>query len=114
MVDYRVYFRSPLGTIIGRHEFDAADDGVAVQIAGALCEACLDVCETFELWSGVRQVSSGTRAIAVPVAERHQQVVLESEIAIRDSVFSIAQSRRLLDRIQHAGGEPGPRPISTG
>jgi CheY-like chemotaxis protein len=53
-VSYRIYFRDHEGLTAGRHDFYASDDDAAMVIAALLCDACSDVCETFELWDGTR------------------------------------------------------------
>jgi hypothetical protein len=104
MITYRVYFRDGRGVILGRHEFEAEDDVAATRIAGALSEACSDMCKTFGLWDGARAVKTDARAgvDAAQISARTQRRVVETEMAIRDSDWSIARSRKLLDRLDRA------------
>jgi hypothetical protein len=53
---YRVYFVNEGGRIEAGHDFEAESDTVALVVADALCEACADACDRFELWQGVRRV----------------------------------------------------------
>jgi hypothetical protein len=97
------FFRTGKGTIGGRDDFEADDDRDALFIAQLLSNACADICETFELWEGARRVNT---ACAVPhstaqqVNAHIQEIVIEHEMAMRDSKWRIADSRRLLDRLQ--------------
>jgi hypothetical protein len=104
MRSYRVYFRTAWGTIGGRDDFMAEDDGTALSIAAMLYDACSDVCETFELWDGIRRVDiaarSGTALTVEQMDEDLEGIVLEHEIALRDTIWAVAQSRRLLERTQ--------------
>ncbi len=56
MTPYRVYFLNESGRIEAGHDFEAESDAVALVVADALCEACADMCDRFELWQGVRRV----------------------------------------------------------
>ena len=56
MASYRVYFLNEGGRIEAGHDFEAESDTVALVVADALCEACADACDRFELWQGVRRV----------------------------------------------------------
>jgi hypothetical protein len=82
-------------------------------IAALLCDACSDVCETFELWDGTRRVGTSTEQKPALTAEQinahAQESVVQSEIAIRDSEWLIAQSQRLLERIQRLTDEAARR-----
>jgi hypothetical protein len=52
---YRIYFFGDRA-ICGRHDFDAANDATAFQIAQALFDACSDSCQSFHLWQGERRL----------------------------------------------------------
>jgi hypothetical protein len=102
---YRIYFRHQRGGVVGREDFDAEDDRVALGFAVALCEACSDVCDSFELWQGVRLVGT-TRGRDFPNADarllsaKTQAAIVEREERLRDSKWAVARSRRLLERLQ--------------
>jgi hypothetical protein len=102
MASYRAYFRDRQGEIVGRDDFEAADDIRAMIVARKLRDACSDCCATFELWDGARHVSKFPRETAVrnleDVAAEVQTIVLEREMAIRDSDWMIADSSLLLER----------------
>jgi len=103
MASYRIYFRDRQRKIVGRDDFDAADDMRAMIVARKLRDACSDRCTTFELWDGGRQVHTLPREIAVrnleEVATELETTVLEREMAIRDGNWMIADSSLLLERI---------------
>lgn len=102
---YRVYLYGATGSFAGRHEFEAGDDLTAMTVAEHLCDACSDICETFQLWDGARSVDisfSKTPHPAVPLEQislRFQNSMIESEEAIRRSDWAIARSKRLVERI---------------
>jgi DNA-binding response OmpR family regulator len=114
LVMYRVYFRDQEGLTAGRHDFGAPNDDSAMMIATLLCDACSDVCDTFELWDGTRRINAaGQQKPIVLTAEqinaRAQECALESEIAIRDSEWLVARSRRLLEQIKRLTDVPAQR-----
>jgi hypothetical protein len=96
---YRVYFRNQHAFIVGRDDFVAVDDEDAVVIAKTLADACSDLCARFELWQSKRRVDASpeqTIPNANEIAARVQNIVLERELALRDSKWVIAESARLL------------------
>lgn len=105
MALYRVYFRNHYKFIVGRDDFLAADDACAMAVARALCDAGSDVCTSFELWQGVRQVemASSPRSPDMnfdEIAPGVEDIVLERELVLRDSRWVIAESQRLLQQTQ--------------
>jgi hypothetical protein len=103
MPSYRTYFRGG-GVIVGRDDFDADGDKAALLIASKLRDACSDVCDTFELWQGGRRVHWPPNSAATSskqISACTQEIVAEREIAIRDSAWPIARSKRLLDATRH-------------
>lgn len=109
---YRVYFRTSGGAIAGREEFEADGDWSALMIASALFEACADICTCFELWNGARRVDKDPprRQPDATLAEfqrRAEETVIKCEMAMRDSEWTIAKSKRLLDRINKLTEERG-------
>ena len=103
MLSYRIYFRGS-GVIVGRDDFKAADDGAALLIACTLRDACSDVCDRFELWNGIRRVDWRLNSAATSARPNNvsaEEIVVEREMAIRDSAWQIARSKRLLDQVQH-------------
>jgi hypothetical protein len=105
---YRMYFGiRGQRQIHGCEEFEAGDDAAAIRIACVLYDACSDACDYFELWQGEeRPVYSrqgyrqGTRL--ADLIEAHQNVVIEREEHISQSHWLIAQSRRLIEALDHA------------
>ena len=102
---YRVDFYGISGSFQGRHEFEAGDDLTAMMVAEHLCDACSDICESFELWDGVRRVDTSFSRMphpAVPLEQislAAQNSIIKSEDAIRRSHWAIARSERLAERI---------------
>jgi hypothetical protein len=75
-------------------------DEAAVLIARKLRDACSDVCDTFELWQGARRVGWPLNSAGISPEQMNactQKIVVEREIAIRDSAWQLARSKRLLD-----------------
>jgi hypothetical protein len=70
-----------------------------MHVARALCEACSDCCESFELWAGIRHVDRSFREELSLTADALKTRIdtLEREIAIRDSEWTIAEGQRLLE-----------------
>jgi hypothetical protein len=74
-----------------------------MMIAALLCDACSDVCETFELWDGARRVDTSmeqTPALTAEQINARPRNRRANEIAIRDGEWLIAQSQRLLEQIE--------------
>jgi hypothetical protein len=86
--------------ISGRHDFEAADDADALAIARNIFDAATDLCDTFDLWDGTRQVDQSRMAILQTNAAcaRRQEHVIRTEEALLSSDWAIARSRRLLAR----------------
>jgi hypothetical protein len=93
---YRVYFRSQWGAIIGREEFIAANDAAAVGIAKSAWEASSDICYSYDLWQGCRQVIVLPNIEAMSIAA--QESALDLEERLLKSQWAIAKSQRLLER----------------
>ena len=103
MADYRVYFLAA-DRIEAREDFQADNDIDAIRIAQVLCEACSDRCDSFELWREKRKVDTAQgsqRASLAELTQAHQQLVLETEEVIVKSEWVIAQSKRLIECIEH-------------
>ena len=103
MARYRVYFVNWNASIAGRDDFDAEDDAQAAVIARLLRNACSDRCAGFELWQGAHRVDTLLpKGFDIKeLSARVQDIVLERELALRDSKWSIADSQRLLEQTQH-------------
>lgn len=99
--DYMACFYDAVGTLMGRCALAAESDDEAQDTAAVLYDACSDVCSYYELWKGRTAVRKAQYFVLAPTAtelsRRTQQIVLDREIAIRDSQWHIADSRRLLD-----------------
>ena len=111
MGTYRVYFRAST-RIVGRHDFTTDDDQSAVTIADVLCDACSDCCDSFEVWNGDHRVIGLTphspRSANV-ILGRKQRSIVEFEEAIQQSDWVVANSRKLLERLDQLLASSPPR-----
>jgi hypothetical protein len=100
---YRIYFFGDRA-ISGRHDFDAENDPTALQMAHALSDACPDSCQSFDLWRGERRVPRTYRETSfAEMSAANQQAVIETEETLAQSRWSVAKSRRLLERLEAEG-----------
>jgi len=100
---YRLYFIDRTGSIAGRDDFDAGDDEEARRIATILSEACSDICPSFELWQATRTVQSVREeqlTSEIELTQKIQESVAHREEIIQVSKWRIAQSRRLIAKIE--------------
>ena len=108
MKRYRLLFFDASACLYAGHWFHAREDEQARWIAQQLHDACSDVCPSFELRQGSREVERGG-PVSVPrrleeMSERRQQLLTFHEEVLLDSVFRIEESRRLLDRLREVKG----------
>ena len=102
---YRVYLYDGAGAFQGRDDFEAGDDLAAMVIAENLCDACSDLCETFELWDGVRRVDASFSKLPRPsvragqITFTAQASLIRCEEAMRNSHWAVARSQRLIERL---------------
>lgn len=100
MSSYRLYLQGRLG-IIGRFDFYAENDVMALEIGSAICEACSDLCDRFEVWDHdrqvVRQAPLASRRLSDAAVEMR---TVETEERLLASGWAVARSRRLLERYQ--------------
>ena len=111
MTTYRVYFRDTT-RIVGRHDFTAHDDQAAVTMADVLCDACSDIADSFEVWSGDRCIvgrTSRSRRAADVILGRTQETIIECEEAIQRSEWIIARSKKLIERLGELRTSDPPR-----
>jgi hypothetical protein len=102
---YHLYFLNAHGRIEVGDEFDAESDTVALVVADALCEACADVCDRFDLWQGTRRVEKlPIRRDAALVAAAQAQV-LKSATAIRERRGTLGESKTLAAAIERLARE---------
>jgi hypothetical protein len=98
-MSYCIFFRAQ-GAIVGRDDFGAESDQAATIIAEALCDACSDSCDGFELWQGSRAVGARHASLvqidAGRLTAQMQAAVIQHEELLRDSRWAVAKSRRLL------------------
>jgi len=103
MPAFRLYLRTNDGRIICRDDFEAQDARTAQSIAETVFDACSDLAQVYELWDHNNPVCAARHPVTVPDAkslkERTQQIVVDREIALRDSRWAVAQSERLLRKI---------------
>lgn len=101
MSTYRIFFRDEKNWICGRQDFEADTEQAAIRIAHELADACSDVSGNFELWDGHQLVVCERCKVDTidQLNERHQEIVLRTEEAIRLSHWRIAESHRLIARL---------------
>lgn len=109
---YRIYFLDAAGRIHGIYWFEAEDDETARWIADRLYSACSDLCASFELRQGPRNLAANGGARAPTTVEevmtRRQEMLVRHEEALQQSALRIAKSRRLLGALERAKkGERG-------
>src|SRR5215472_5268569 len=115
MNTYRIYFRNQHAFIIGRDDFVAVDDEDAMVVGRKLADACSDLCTDFELCQSTRRLDTSpgqTIPNANEIAARVQSIVLERELALRDSKWVIAESARLLKETERFLQRPTNEPWS--
>lgn len=110
---YRVFLRDRMRQIVGRHDFDAADDRAAITIAELLLDACSDMSAQLDLWQGARCVGTGDSfsrpgVSATEITARMQEALIRAEEAIQQSDWAIARSQRLLERARALANESWP------
>lgn len=100
---YRIYLRDGHGNVLSGHTVAVESNDEAIKIAAILCNACAETAASFEVWKGEMLLTPSraerTVAAAAEVSQRTQQIVIDTEIALRDSKRALAESRRLLDAI---------------
>lgn len=86
--------------ISGCESFEADNDAVALAIARSIFDAATDLCDTFELWDGTRQIDQDRMATlpSAAITAQWQDHVISAEEALLSSGWAIARSRRLLAR----------------
>ena len=101
MSRYRMYFLT--SGIRSAEDFEADNDIDAIRMARVLCDACSDVCSSFELWQGTRLVRVRPppyRGISLSdLREAQQRIVIEREKTIRESHAVLARSQRLVETL---------------
>ena len=102
MAAYRIYFVGP-GRISARQDFEADEDVAAIRIARVLYDMCSDICQSFELWQGKRQINAQqphhSRASLTDLIEAHRRVTIDTAEVISESRRMIARSRRLIETL---------------
>jgi hypothetical protein len=97
---YRVYFVNEGGRIEAGHDFEAESDTVALVVADALCEACADACDRFELWQGVRRVEKLPVRRDTEMLRGAMEQVLKTARTISGRGGVLGQSRTLMAAIE--------------
>jgi len=99
MAWFRLFLRNNKGSIVGRSDFHADDEASGLRIAYRIAESCSDACAGYELLQDGRLVASASAAVGRPetdLTEFEQKIVVDAEIALRDSVWAVNESRRLI------------------
>ena len=103
MAWFRLFLRNSKGSIVGRSDYHAADEGSGLRIAQRIAEACSDACAGYELLQDGSLVASASNSAGTPeveLTEFEQQVARDAEIALRDSVWAVNESQRLIAAVK--------------
>ena len=102
MTWYRLFLRDNSRRIVGRSDFHADNEESGRAIAARIAQDCSDICAGYDLLHNGRPVisSNDTSIILANLSERLQDIVIRTEIALRDSAWTIKESRRLLAAIK--------------
>lgn len=108
---YCIYLRELSGNVLSRHTLAIESDDEAIKVGAVLCYACADLSAGFEVWKGEFLLMVGGIAPAPTreeLSRRSQQIVIDREIALRDSRQALAESKHLLKTIDEwtANSEP--------
>src|SRR4249919_1921130 len=99
MAWFRLFLRNNKGSIVGRSDFHANDEASGLRIASRIAEACSDACAGYELLQDGRLVTSASAMAGRPetdLTEFEQKIAIDAEIALRDSVWAVNESQRLI------------------
>jgi transcriptional regulator with XRE-family HTH domain len=112
---YCLYFLNAEQGIEAAHPLEAEDDATALWIAERLYQACSDVCASFELRQGARDVGGAPLAETGEAAVTlRQEMLVRHEEALRDSSVRIARSRELLKALERANGHTAAQARQSG
>lgn len=103
MAWFRLFLRNNKGSIVGRSDFHAEDEASGLRIAYRIAESCSDACAGYELLQDGRLVASASAAVGKPetdLTEYEQKTATDAEIALRDSVWAVNESRRLIETLK--------------
>lgn len=103
---YAISFLDAEGRCVISQIVTAHSQDDALQIAAVLFDACSDVCTSYEVWSVYGRIRQGAPKAEPPalrdLREHAQAMVIDLEIALRDSHTAIAESKRLLAKLEEA------------
>ena len=104
MPEYRCYLLGARDDIMARQEFEAEDDDSAKIASYMLFDACSDLASKHEVWEGARCLYSSNEPLrslpaAFEINAQIQELVIELEERIRSTQSRIAESVRLMRRI---------------
>ena len=98
---YRVYLLSDLNRIVGRGDFASRDDQAAIIVAELVSVASPDQTASYELWRENLKIGSGKPSAALSAQddldEHIRKATADATLALNDSRWRIAESRRLLE-----------------
>ena len=105
MPSYRLFLRNESHDIVGRTDFEAEGRSSALRVTYRIAMDCSDYCKSYDLLEDGRSIStSKLNGLAHELlSEIEQQIVIDREIALRDSLWRIRESKRL--RIALEGSE---------
>ncbi|HEY1876446.1 MAG TPA: PAS domain-containing protein [Rhizomicrobium sp.] len=109
---YRLYLKSWSNHTIGRADYDADDEAIALAIAAGIFDACSDIAAGMEVWKGPEMIFSSKQS-ALPgksadLTGHQKRLITSTEIKLRDSGWQISKSRKLIEAIEMVGGSSTP------
>jgi hypothetical protein len=100
---YQLYLHARAEEPPVRQDLTVTDDSEAIAVGSFVADACSDVCKSYEVRRDERILVSaplgGEDRKVMDLSERQQLIVIDRELALRDSRWHIAESKRLLNRI---------------
>ena len=103
MAWFRLFLRNTKGSIVGRSDFHADDEASGLKIACRIAATCSDTCAGYELLQDGRLVASASATPGRPetdLTDCERRIAMDAEIALRDSVWSVNESRRLIETLK--------------
>jgi len=102
MPSYRLFLRNASHDIVGRTDFEAEDGLSALRVTHRIAMDCSDYCNSYDLLEEGKPISASNLSGLTHgfLSEIEQQIVIDREIALRDSLWRIRESKRLLAAIE--------------
>jgi len=103
MPSFRLYLRDGTHRIVGRSDFEADDELSALKISRRIAESCSDTCADHDLWRETRKIPPAAATLGegeTDLTDSERRVVLDTGIALRDSLWAVRKSKRLLSALE--------------